>query len=259
MAGATEIGVEINKKNASFPILVSTEGVPELTRIEAGPGAWRIGAAATFTAIEESMSGEYPSLARMLRVFASRGIRNRATMGGNVATASPIGDSAPVLLTLDAVLVLASVEGERRVAISDFFLGYRSTALRPGEILLAIVVPRLPQVEGITRRMDFLKVSKRRELDISIVAGAFRAEADAQGIVRLARIAYGGVALKSSRALQGRGSPPGPPARGRAVSGRRGAPRRIPAHRRRARKRRVPPRPHREPMGEIRERGAQRR
>jgi xanthine dehydrogenase molybdopterin binding subunit/xanthine dehydrogenase small subunit len=202
VAGATEIGVEINKKNASFPILVSTEGVPELTRIEAGPGAWRIGAAATFTAIEESMSGEYPSLARMLRVFASRGIRNRATMGGNIATASPIGDSAPVLLTLDAVLALASAGGERRVAISDFFLGYRSTALRPGEILLAIVVPRLPQVEGITRRMDFLKVSKRRELDISIVAGAFRAEADAQGIVRLARIAYGGVALKSSRAYK---------------------------------------------------------
>jgi xanthine dehydrogenase molybdopterin binding subunit/xanthine dehydrogenase small subunit len=202
VAGATEIGVEINKKFASFPLLVSIEGISELARVESGPDAWKIGGAATFTAIEEAMSGEYPSLARMLRVFASRGIRNRATMGGNLATASPIGDSAPLLLTLDAVVVLASAGGERRVAISDFFLGYRSTALRPGEIILAIEVPHLPQADGRTRRMDFLKVSKRRELDISIVAGAFRADLDAEGIVRLARIAYGGVALKTSRAYK---------------------------------------------------------
>jgi xanthine dehydrogenase molybdopterin binding subunit/xanthine dehydrogenase small subunit len=200
VAGATEIGVDINKKFASFPLLISTEGVPELTHLERTPAGWKIGGAVTFTAIEEAMASEYPSLARMLRVFASRGIRNRATMGGNIATASPIGDSAPVLLTLDASVTLASAGGERTLPLSEFFLGYRRTALRPGEIILGIVVPLLPQAPGATRRMDFLKVSKRRELDISIVAGAFRVDLDGQGVVRLARIAYGGVALATARA-----------------------------------------------------------
>ena len=200
VAGATEIGVEINKKLASCPLLISTEGVPELTRIQRTPAEWRVGGAVTLTAIEESMAAEYPSLARMLRVFASRAIRNRATMGGNIATASPVGDSAPVLLTLDASLVLASAQGERKIPLSDFFLGYRKTALQPGEIILSIIVPRLQAVVGQTRQMDFLKVSKRRELDISIVAGAYRLDLDAHGVVRLARIAYGGVAVTSSRA-----------------------------------------------------------
>ena len=97
-------------------------------------------------------------------------VRNRATMEGNLATASPIGDSAPLLLTLDASIVIASAHGERTVEVSEFFLGYRKTALRPGEIILAIHVPRLETKKGETRMVDFLKVSKRRELDISIVA-----------------------------------------------------------------------------------------
>ena len=259
VAGATEIGVEINKKFSSFPRLISLEGIPELDAHPKKADEWLIGGAATFTTIEEAMAGEYPSLARMLGVFASRGIRNRATMGGNLATASPIGDSAPVLLSLDASLVLASAEGERRLPISEFFLGYRKTALRPGEIILGIAVPLLPQEAGLTRRMDFLKVSKRRELDISIVAGAFRLELDAAGIVRLARLAYGGVALKSSRALEaeeallGRRLEESESAVAEALGGE------FQADRRRSRRRRLSPRSHRESLGKIRARGAQHR
>ena len=200
VAGATEIGVDINKKSAAYPLLISTEGVPELTRITRTATEWRIGGAATLTAIEESVAPEHPSLAKMLRVFASRGIRNRATMGGNLATASPIGDSAPVLLTLDASVVIASATAERTVPVSEFLLGYRKTALRPGEIIREIVLPHATAARGLSSRVDFLKVSKRRELDISIVAAAFRADLDAQGIVRVARIACGGVALVTHRA-----------------------------------------------------------
>jgi xanthine dehydrogenase molybdopterin binding subunit/xanthine dehydrogenase small subunit len=200
VAGATEIGVDINKKLAAYPLLISTEGIPELTRITRTDVEWRIGGSATLTAIEEAVAPEYPSLAKMLRVFASRGIRNRATMGGNLATASPIGDSAPVLLTLDASVVLAASTGQRTIPVSDFLLGYRKTALRPGEIIREILLPRSTATRGLTSRVDFLKVSKRRELDISIVAAAFRVDADANGIVRLARIAYGGVALVTHRA-----------------------------------------------------------
>jgi len=199
VAGATEIGVELNKKFKACPFLISTEGVPELTRITSTPAAWHLGAAATLTAVEEAVAAEYPSLAKMLRVFASRQIRSRATLGGNLATASPIGDSAPVLMTLDAALVLISPAGERTVPVAEFFTGYRKTVLRPDEIIREVVLPR-GVTAGLTRRADFLKVSKRRELDISIVAAAFCVDCDAAGMVRRARIAYGGVAASSQRA-----------------------------------------------------------
>ena len=200
VAGATEIGVELNKKFKAFPRLISTEAVPELTRIAKTDAAWHLGAAATLTCIEEALDGEFPAVAKMLRVFAARQIRNRATLGGNLVTASPIGDSAPVLLTLDASVVLASAAGERTVPLADFFTGYRQTVLRPDEVMREVVVLRF---DGqLTRRADFLKVSKRRELDISIVAGAFCVDTDAAGIVRRARIAYGGVAAMPGRARQ---------------------------------------------------------
>ncbi|HEY1111843.1 MAG TPA: xanthine dehydrogenase small subunit, partial [Opitutaceae bacterium] len=199
VAGATEIGVELNKKFKKFPALISTEGVPELTRIVKTDTEWRLGAAATLTAIEEALGDEYPVVAKMLAGFAARQIRNRATLGGNLVTASPIGDSAPVLLALDASVVLASPLGTRTVPLHEFFTGYRQTQLRPDEAMLEIVLPRdVPS--GLTRRADFQKVSHRRELDISIVAGAFCVDLDAAGIVRRARIAYGGVAVQPLRA-----------------------------------------------------------
>jgi len=202
VAGATEIGVELTKKFKAFPLLISTEGVPELTRLTATPEAWHIGAAANLTNIEEALGEEYPSIAKMLRVFAARQIRNRATLGGNLVTASPIGDSAPVLLTLDASVVLVTAKDERTVPLADFFTAYRKTVLKPGEIMREIVLPRGGAGRGLTRRVDFLKVSKRRELDISIVAAAFCVDLDETGTVRQARIAYGGVAVMPMRALK---------------------------------------------------------
>ena len=200
VAGATEIGVELNKKFKTFPVLISTEGVSQLTQIVETPTAWRIGAGATLTAIEEKVAGEYPSLAKMLRGFAARQIRNRATLGGNIATASPIGDSAPVLMSLDARLVLSSAKEDRTVALADFFTGYRQTVLRADEIIREIVVPRGGPAAGRTRRVEWVKVSHRAELDISIVAAAFRVDVDAAGVVREARLVYGGVAERTKRA-----------------------------------------------------------
>jgi xanthine dehydrogenase molybdopterin binding subunit/xanthine dehydrogenase small subunit len=200
VAGATEIGVDVTKKAMAFPVLISTDAVPEIVVIKEGPAEWRIGGAVTLTAVGEKLGAEYPSLAKMLQVFAARQIRNRATFGGNLATASPIGDGAPLLLSLDAQLVLASALGSRRVALSDFFTGYRKTLLAPGEVIQEIIIPRGGPAEGLSRREDFLKVSKRRELDISIVAGAFSLDTDSSGVVRRARLAYGGVAAMPVRA-----------------------------------------------------------
>ena len=243
VAGATELGVLINKRNARFPQLISTEGVGELRAITATSEAWHLGAAATLTAIEEALSGDFkrgtppslavrpagilpaapesvqagsplaaqagslcskdaldgelPSFGKMLRLFASRQIRSRATLGGNLATASPIGDSAPVLLSLDASVVLASEAGERTVPLAEFFTAYRKTVMRADEVIRTIVVPR---VAG--RREEFFKVSKRREMDISTVAAAFCIGTDSSsGVVTHARIAFGGVAPTPARAL----------------------------------------------------------
>ena len=110
IAGATELGLDISKRYQKFPTLISVEAVPELKEIQRTDSEWRIGAAATLTQIEEQMAAEFPALADMLRVFGSRQVRNRATMGGNLVTASPIGDSAPVLLALDAKVVLVSLQ-----------------------------------------------------------------------------------------------------------------------------------------------------
>ena len=199
IAGATELGLDISKRFQKFPTLISVEAVPELTQISSTEKEWRIGGAATLTAIQEKLGAEYPALGDMLYLFGSRQIRNRATMGGNLVTASPIGDSAPVLLALGGSVILASAARERTLSLDKFFVAYRKTALEPGEVLKTIIVPR---VANKKRRTRFYKVTKRREMDISTVAGCFTIELDAKNIVKHARLAYGGVALTPVRALK---------------------------------------------------------
>ena len=198
IAGATELGLEITKKFNRFPVLVSVEAIPELTELRSSPNEWTIGGAVTLTRIDEALGDEYPELREMLLVFGSRQIRNRATMGGNLVTASPIGDSAPVLLALEAELVLASAKGERRLPLDDFFLSYRKTALELGEVLKSIIVPRVVSGKGSVRK--FYKVSKRREMDISTVAGCFAVSLGEDATITRARLAYGGVAAMPARA-----------------------------------------------------------
>ncbi len=201
VGGATELGVYINKAHRHYSLLVSTEGVRELATIAQDDQFFRIGGAATLTAIEEALAGEYPMIDKMLWAFASRQIRNRATLAGNLVTASPIGDMPPILLALDAEVVLAKVGSTRTVKLADFFVAYRKTVLEPDEILLTILLPRnRAHVASCQRQMDSYKVSKRRELDISITAAAFVLELDEAKVVRHARLAYGGVAATPARA-----------------------------------------------------------
>ena len=198
IAGATELGLDITKKFHRFPVLISVEAVPELTAITSTETEWHVGAATTLTRLDETLGDEYPELRAMLLVFGSRQIRNRATLGGNLVTASPIGDSAPVLLALDAQVVLASPAGERTLPIDQFFVSYRKTALLAGEILKTIIVPRFGGTAKSIRR--FYKVSKRREMDISAVAGAFAVQLADDGTITRVRLAYGGVAAMPARA-----------------------------------------------------------
>ena len=198
IAGATDLGLEITKRFQRFPTLVSVEAVAELNEISSTETEWRIGAATTLTKLDDLLGAEFPEIREMLSVFGSRQIRNRATLGGNLVTASPIGDSAPVLLALDASVVIASATEERVLPLAEFFVAYRKTALQPGEILKLIIIPR-PQ-PGIETRRRFYKVSKRREMDISTVAACFAVTLDDAGTITHARLAYGGVAALPVRA-----------------------------------------------------------
>jgi xanthine dehydrogenase small subunit len=200
VAGATDLGLEVTKRWVEHPLLVSVEAVPELRGISHGPDGWCIGAATPLAELEAAAREALPPLERMLRFFGARQIKNRGTVGGNLCTASPIGDLPPVLLALDAQVVLASLEGDRALPIADFFLGYRKTALRAGEVLRAVRIPSLPE-RGV--RAAAYKVSKRQELDISTVSAAFFVELEPDGArVRAARLAFGGMAATPARAAR---------------------------------------------------------
>ena len=198
VAGATDLGLDVTQRHIQFPCLVSVEHLDALKGIVELPGALSVGAAVPLADLEAHTATSHPPMARMLRYFGARQIKHRATLGGNVCNASPIGDTPPVLLALDATMVALSRSGERRIPASEFFTGYRETALVKGEVLARIELPLIP--EGA--RVGAYKVSKRRELDISAVAAVFFIETDAEERVTQARLAYGGMAATPKRALE---------------------------------------------------------
>jgi xanthine dehydrogenase small subunit len=188
--------VAANQRFVRWPVLVALDAVDDLRRIERTDRELTIGAAVPLSHLEERMhdADGVALLRQLLPLFSSRLIRNRATLGGNLATASPIGDSPPVLLALDAEVTLTRAEGSRRLPLSEFFLTYRKTALLSGEIIEAVHVP-LPLPE----HQRFYKVSKRMLDDISTVAAAFALNLDEAARVKELRVAFGGVAATPLR------------------------------------------------------------
>src|ERR1051326_1729790 len=135
IAGGTDLVVETNLRQRRWPFLISLEAIAELRAIHESDAATEIGAGVPLSEIHV-LPEEF------LDLFASPLIRNRATLGGNLATASPIGDSAPLLLAMDARLRLVSAHGARTPPLSEFFLGYRKTALEPGELIASVILPK---------------------------------------------------------------------------------------------------------------------
>ncbi|MER7106907.1 xanthine dehydrogenase small subunit [Streptomyces sp. NPDC000229] len=195
VAGSTDWGVEVNIRARRADCVVAVDRLPELRELRVGPESIDIGAALTLTEIERRLQGGVPLLAELFPQFASRLIRNGATLGGNLGTGSPIGDSPPVLLALEASVVLADADGEREVPLADYFTGYRQSVRRPGELIRTVRIP-LP----LSPVVAFHKIAKRRFDDISSVAVAFALDIE-DGIVRKARIGLGGVAATPIRAL----------------------------------------------------------
>ncbi len=198
VAGCTDHGVEVNLRGLRASYVVALDRLPELRELTVSEPHVELGAALTLSEIEQRLAAirtSIPLLEAVLPQFASRLIRNGATIGGNLGTASPIGDLAPALLALDASLVLASLDGEREVDLASYFTGYRTTRKQPDELIKAIRIP-LP-LAGLT---GFHKIAKRRFDDISGVAVACALDV-VDGVVVRARIGLGGVAATPLRAL----------------------------------------------------------
>ncbi|MEU5952038.1 FAD binding domain-containing protein [Streptomyces sp. NPDC047525] len=195
VAGSTDWGVEVNIRSRRADCVVAVDRLAELRELRVASDHVEIGAALTLTEIERRLDGRIPLLGELFPQFASRLIRNSATLGGNLGTGSPIGDSPPALLALDASVVLADADGERVVPLSDYFTGYRQSVRRPGELIRSVRIP-LP----LSPIVAFHKIAKRRFDDISSVAVAFALDIE-DGLVRKARIGLGGVAATPIRAL----------------------------------------------------------
>lgn len=162
LAGGTDFMVEVNFGHRRPRDVVTLRRIEELRGWEAMDGQLSLGSGLTYRTMEDELTDELPALAAAARTVGSPPIRNAGTLGGNVATASPAGDTLPVLIALDAEVDLAGPDGERTVAISDFITGVKQTDRRPGEIVRGV---RVPRVEG---PQEFCKVGTRNAMVISI-------------------------------------------------------------------------------------------
>ena len=194
VAGGTDVGLLVTKQHKPLPETIFLDAARDMGRVEEDAACIRIGAAATYEQALQAVAPHYPDFAELIRRIGCRQIRERGTIGGNLANASPIGDTPPALIALDAALVLRRGSQRRTVPVDTFFAGYRATVLQPGEFIERIDIPK-PAPGQYFRAY---KVSKRFDQDISAVCGAFRLTLT-DGAVRDIRIGFGGVAATPVR------------------------------------------------------------
>ncbi|MEP2654611.1 MAG: xanthine dehydrogenase small subunit [Sedimentitalea sp.] len=193
VAGATDVGLWVTKDLRDLGAVAFLNLCDDLRGVSDTYDGLRIGAMTTLTTLEHAVAAHYPSFAQLIRRYASVQVRNAATIGGNIANGSPIGDGPPALIALGAALHLRHGDARRALPIEDLFLDYGSQDRRPGEFVEAITIPAQPD------RLKCYKLSKRFDQDISAVCGCLSVTVDA-GLVTAARVAYGGMAGTPKRA-----------------------------------------------------------
>jgi CO/xanthine dehydrogenase FAD-binding subunit len=166
IAGGTDLMVEINFDVRRPSSIVDVTRVPELSEWSRDDGMLRIGAGVTYSALIAELAIEAPGLAIASRTVGSPQIRNRGTMGGNLGTASPAGDTLPVLLAAGSEVEVASTSGTRRIHLTDFITGPKQTVLAPDELIVAVHLPvaRGPQ--------QFSKIGTRNAMVIAVASFA---------------------------------------------------------------------------------------
>lgn len=195
LAGGTDLALEVTQFHKTLPVMIYVGHVAELKRIDKTSSHLEIGAATPLTDCYGALNEEYPDFGALLHRFASLQIRNQGTLGGNIGNASPIGDSPPLLIALNAQIVLRQGDRQRTLALEDYFIDYRITARQDSEFIEKILVPRASN--DWTFRA--YKVSKRLDDDISAVCAAFNLNIE-NGVVGGVRIAFGGMAAIPKRA-----------------------------------------------------------
>jgi xanthine dehydrogenase small subunit len=195
LGGATDIGLWVTKLHQRPKALVYTGNVPEMRRLDVGGDCIEIGGAVPHGDAFHALAAEFADFGEILRRFGGVQVRNVGTLGGNIANASPIGDTPPLLLALGATLLLRRNSETRLLPIDEFFLSYRRTALRKSELIEAIRIPRARS--GLKFRA--YKISKRFDQDISAVCAAFALHGDGGRITEM-RMGFGGMAAVPKRA-----------------------------------------------------------
>ncbi|WP_136636683.1 xanthine dehydrogenase small subunit [Pseudooceanicola onchidii] len=193
IGGATDVGLWVTKQLRQLDRVIFTNRCADLKRIESGADTLRIGAAVTMAELLPTLKAHHPSYAAMVTRYGSEQVRQAATIGGNIANGSPIGDNPPALIALGATLHLRHGDTRREMPIEDFFLDYGKQDRAPGEFVEAVTIPKHAQ------RLACYKLSKRFDQDISAVLGCFNLSVEG-GIVTGARIAFGGMAGIPKRA-----------------------------------------------------------
>jgi len=188
--GATDIALRITKKHEPIPSIIDTLQIEELHVIRKSPDHLYCGSAVTLNQLKDVSKDWFPAIYEACSVFGSKQIREMATIGGNLATASPIGDLPPVLAAYNTEVVIVSANDARMIPVDQFICGYRRTSLKNGEIIKGIKIPK-PVNESIIK---FYKVSKRKDLDISTVSAAFRLTLDKNRKINEIKIIFGGMA-----------------------------------------------------------------
>jgi len=195
VAGGTDLALSVTQSLETIEHLVYLGDVAELNLISETKDYFTVGAAVSYSRFYSAVAKDYPELSQMIERIGSTQIRNSGTIGGNIANASPIGDMPPVLIALNAKLILRQGEKYRTIDIEDYFTGYKKTQLQPSEFIKEISIPKIQSKQTL----KVYKVSKRFDDDISAVLAGFFIEIDNQKI-RNIRIAFGGMAATPARA-----------------------------------------------------------
>lgn len=195
LAGGTDLVLDITQKQIAYDTLIYLGGIEALKQISITDDHLEIGAALPLSQCHKILAKEYPDLGHLLERFASLQIRNQGTLGGNIANASPIGDSPPALIAAGASIQLRHASAIRSIPLEEFFIDYRKTHLVAGEYIEKIIIPRKPD----TSIYRIYKLSKRLDDDISAVCGAFHIQLKKQKVIDV-KIAFGGMAAIPKRA-----------------------------------------------------------
>ncbi|GHF46741.1 xanthine dehydrogenase small subunit [Seohaeicola zhoushanensis] len=193
VAGATDVGLWVTKQLRDLPEVIFLGQCDDLKTIETTEAAIRFGAMVDMNRVRAAVAPLHPSYAEMIRRYGSMQVRNAATIGGNIANGSPIGDNPPALIALGATLHLRKGDTRRDLPLEDFFLDYGKQDRAPGEFVEAVSIARQPD------RLKVYKLSKRFDQDISALCGAFNITVE-DGRVTAALIAFGGMAGIPKRA-----------------------------------------------------------